>query len=120
MHLESKIMINEALKEVFADAAIEVLNRALKADPEAVQALIEYRHPCNNDMAHDPTIQCEEPISNTYRVGVLGLINGIIGVNERNWGLVCAVFEDGKIEKFIKSMEVACPAVRVEDTDATR
>nr|HIL76953.1 hypothetical protein [Rhodospirillales bacterium] len=58
--------------------AIEVLNEALKRDPLAITQLVNLRVDCNTQIVNHPTIQ-----SSIYhgitKVGVLGLINGVVG-----------------------------------------
>lgn len=78
------------------DQAVEVLNRALSADPKAMSDLVLSRVPCNLDLADDPTIQCGSPgddEANGYEVGLLGVINGILGRRPTGGGYVGAVLE---------------------------
>lgn len=60
---------------------VDSLNEAWAADPEALRQLLCYRVRCNDAFAGHPTIVCEEehPGAGTYRVGALGLINGVLG-----------------------------------------
>lgn len=69
------------------DQAIEVLNRALAADPEAIASLLACRVPCNNTLAADPTIQVN---GDDMSIGALGLINGLFGVQTDGWGYITA------------------------------
>ena len=73
---------------IFSDDAVSqallVLNRALAADPDAIRSLIFRRVPCNEALADDPTIQVcragdDESHPDTCAVGMLGIINGILG-----------------------------------------
>lgn len=91
--------------------AVAVLNRALEADPEAVTALVNTRVSCNEVLADDPTVQVglfEEGIEGgqvhrVYRLGPLGLINGLLGVDEDHWGYIYAegdITEPELIERF--------------------
>ena len=83
-----KQVMHGALKGMFdlfstarLDMAINALNRALAADPEAMKALIEYRVPCNEALAKDPTIQVVPlPDQPGYQVGLLGIVNGMLGI----------------------------------------
>ena len=82
-----------------------MLNRALEKDPRAIMDLIEYRIPCEPVLAEDPTIQVtgeESSIGtedgdvvyrNDYKIGLLGLLNGLFGVDEEGWGFIAAVFD---------------------------
>ncbi len=81
------------------ELVIEVLNRAIKSDPEAMHKLIEGRVPCNQTLADDETIQVSmhDPktgqVTDSFEVGILGLINGFFGTDERGWGCIAAVYE---------------------------
>ena len=76
---------------------VEVLNRALEADPEAIRALFNQRTPCNQQLADDPTIQVGDPGEFAScmgtSIGLLGLINGFFGVDEdTGYGAIAAHF----------------------------
>jgi len=104
----------------FALQAVEVLNRALGEDHEAIAELFNKRVPCNEALAKDSTIQVLQHRSDSYvrdmlfngydaggyTLGVLGLINGIIGIQPDGWGYLCAIYNidcpnDGPIEGFL-------------------
>jgi len=74
------------------DTVINVLNRALKADPGAVREVFAHRTPCNKDLAHDPTVQVLQCCDGDLTVGALGLINGI--VEEMTGERVVAIYDD--------------------------
>lgn len=88
-----------------ADHVVEVLNRALKASPEALHELMEYRVPCTAELRNDPTVRVIHELGKEPVVGLLGLINGIVGVAPDKWGYVVACYEDdkegGKLFKFL-------------------
>lgn len=82
------------------DHFIYVLNRALQSDPDAIQNLINHRVKCNTVLAEDPTIQIGLQ-DDEYVVGMLGIINGLLGVDENSCGFISAVFDDdGNLIKF--------------------
>lgn len=58
--------------------AIAVLNDALERDPRAVTQLVNLKVDCNRDLVAHPTIQ-STVYEGTAKLGVLGLINGLIG-----------------------------------------
>jgi hypothetical protein len=58
--------------------AIEVLNEALKRDPLAITQLVNLRVDCNTQLVNHPTIQ-SSIYHGVTKVGVLGLINGVVG-----------------------------------------
>jgi hypothetical protein len=79
---------------------VTLLQEMLKADPEATKRLIAERVQCNATLADHPTIQVhvEHGVSS---VGLLGIMNGLCGVNEAgNGGIVVAEDEMGKIVGF--------------------
>ena len=84
------------------EQTIEVLNRAIKADPEAMTKLFTQRVPVNRALAQDETIQVlagqgEAPST----MSLLGILNGIFGVDGHGWGAIAGVFEhDGSLVKF--------------------
>lgn len=87
------------------DRATEVLNRALKKDPEAIVNLINYRFECNYELAEDPTIQVLNNDGN-YKVGLLGIINGILGVDEDGYGPISLILNNNNeligFERYVK------------------
>jgi len=78
--------------------ALIVLNSMVKADPDAARAFIEQRVPCNVALAEHPTIQVvpeygpDEELRGGH-VGLLGVLNGIFGVDEKGWGPFTAHFD---------------------------
>ena len=91
-------------KPELADLLIERLNEILKHDPNAVAALIETRVPCSQAMTDHPTVQVHADGTNPPRLGVLGLINGIVGAQRNGLGFICAVYDDdGKLLRFSRT-----------------
>lgn len=74
---------------------VEVLNRIHEKDPIVLPTLINYRVPCNEELAADPTVQVGRT-KDGWEVGFLGIINGICGVNAEDIGYIAAYFEKGK------------------------
>lgn len=64
------------------DQAIEVLNLAIKADPVALQSLCQVRVRANEALQNHPTIQ----IGKDDTLSVIGLINGLFGVDSNGNG----------------------------------
>lgn len=58
------------------DCIVRILNEALEADPEAIQALHLHKVSCNERIANHPTIQVS--CKGTNRLRILGLINGFV------------------------------------------
>jgi len=87
------------------DRAIQVLNRALAASPNSIRFLVENRTVCTESLADDPTIQCAED-EGSWFVGMLGIINGILGVDRNSgYGPIQAMFDakTGNILRFERS-----------------
>lgn len=76
--------------------AVTLLNEATHADRETMQELIEHRIVCNLDLAYHPTIQ----VNDKLEVGLLGIINGIFGLNASLEGYVRAVYQDDILVRF--------------------
>jgi hypothetical protein len=76
-----------------AARVVAFLNELLECDRPAVAALIANRIPCNARLANHPSVQVAAQHGG-YHVGLLGILNGLCGVREDNYGLIAAVFED--------------------------
>jgi len=95
--------------DISVDHAVEVLNEALKADAEVISRLVNQRLPCNDVLANHPTIQVAPHVVKegdfayaNYEVGLLGIINGLFGVDDKGWGFIAARFKDGRLDGFEK------------------
>lgn len=87
------------------ETAIKILNEATKLDPAAMQELIDKRTFCNVDIANHKTIQVMVIGEDCYKVGLLGIINGIFGADFRGFGYISAIFENGKLTGFQRTAE---------------
>lgn len=89
-------MIRESIT---IDDAIAVLNDALRCDGNAMHKLTGYHVPCLPELAQHPTIQvasnnlCDVGIHHPG-VGMLGVINGMFGIDEDSRGPICAKYDD--------------------------
>jgi hypothetical protein len=82
-----------------AQKVVDVLNRALKADPDAINDLFQYRVVCNSKLGEDPIIQVRyHRKSDGSSISALGLINGILGTDEDGRGFIEAVIDVGTKE----------------------
>ena len=87
------------MEPVSVDKAIDVLNRIHSADPSVLSNLIFSRVPCNEELANDPSVQVGvvpkkyELDDELWEVGLLGIINGIFGVDEDGYGYIAANFD---------------------------
>lgn len=86
------------------DTAIEVLNRIHAADPEVLPVLIAQRVKCNEAVAADPTVQVHwHEGYKCWQVGLLGILNGIYGIQEGGGGYIGAHYDDdGILVEFIR------------------
>lgn len=85
-------------QEQLADLVIDRLNEIAKHDPEAIAKLIGQRVPCNDELADHPTVQVHQELGMT-RVGMLGILNGIVGAIDKEgdlkgYGYIAAVYDD--------------------------
>lgn len=105
--------LGENLRRALAKTIVDVLNDALKKDPDAISKLFSRRVEVNETLARHPTIQVRKhsgskdstcpdcglesehdseciragtipPYRDTYVMGLLGLINGVVGANRYN------------------------------------
>ena len=85
--------------EVTVSQVVELLNQALKIDSIAITNLVRTRVVCNRGLANHQTIQVglapgcdpeDNPKDHEYEVGLLGLINGLFGIDEKQWGAIAA------------------------------
>ena len=73
--------------------AVAVLNRALAADKDAMRRLSDFRVMCNDELADDPTIQVRKEESGNCSVGLIGILNGIFGIQDNNYGYLAGSYE---------------------------
>lgn len=80
------------LKEnVTIDEVISLLNDALEKDSEAIHNLATTRISCNDVLADHPTIQVGK-FDGEYKVGMIGILNGIFGTTEDGYGAIAGDF----------------------------
>ncbi len=82
--------------------AISFLNEILDLNPNLIQKLINDRFPCNQSICDHPTIQVHAPISTKGqqpRVGLLGILNGLFGIDQNHFGGITACGDIDKIKK---------------------
>jgi len=88
------------------DQTLSILNGALEKDPVAISELfLKARVRCNEALADHPTIQVRSiqvGLMTECSLGVLGLINGLFGVDERGWGPITMVVTDESPHSVIK------------------
>lgn len=107
------------MNTITADDAVAFLNHLLELDPSAVAAIFKHRVRCNEALAAHPSVQvragslkgdadartgAEKLAIDEYDVSILGVLNGLFGVDERGWGFIAAQYEDdGTISRFVRT-----------------
>jgi hypothetical protein len=94
--------------------AVDLLNEALQLDGDAMTKLVGQRVECNRALADHPTIQSghpdifigEDDPCEIHCVGLLGIINGLFGIDENGYGAIAAHIDEGKIIKFTLFKEI--------------
>lgn len=76
-----------------AQQIVDYLNDLLERDTPAIAALVANRVPCNAALADHPTCQVSMQHGG-FHVGILGLLNGLCGVDDLLGGCITAVFEE--------------------------
>lgn len=87
---------SEEQKRKIALETIELLNELLELDHDAIEDLLGHRTRCSHGLAWHNTVQVEEAEGTppTHTVGMLGILNGLVGIRKDRWGYITAVFDD--------------------------
>lgn len=91
-------MIKESIT---LDEVIEALNSMLACDNKAIQSMVMDRVRCNEALADHPSAQVAGD-SGYYSIGLLGVINGLFGVDEWGRGPIALVAIDNTIMFFTR------------------
>lgn len=87
-------------KQIKPKEVIVYLNNLLKIDRLAIEILFNIRVLCNGRLAKHPTVQVGK-FSSRYAVGIVGIINGMFGVDGNEWGCIAIdLSKNNKIKKF--------------------
>lgn len=89
---------------------IAFLNSLVKIDKDAISNLINYKVPCNDLLSKHETVQVASdengPGETGCKVGLLGILNGLCGIDENSYGFIVAeIDEDNKVIRFIHSKD---------------
>ena len=79
--------------------ALRILNEALDRDAVSITHLVNTRIPCDERLSKHGTIQTRV-LNGPHMVGVLGVINGILGYKQGGIGAEGEV--DGRTGKFVR------------------
>lgn len=77
-----------------AEKVVVLLNEIHAADPAALAALVAARVPCNSALADHPSVQVGQTDDGGFEVGIMGVLNGLCGVDQQGRGAVAVVLED--------------------------
>lgn len=84
--------------EGLPDAIVKLLQEMWDADPEATQDLLCIHTECNQKLQDHPTVQVAEAVGDDGKkyigVGLLGVLNGLCGVDKRGYGPVQVICND--------------------------
>ena len=81
-------------EQISLDDVIQLLNGLVHADQNGITCLVEQRVPCNDKLGRHPTVQTSTDEEGHLVFGLLGILNGVFGVDDEGWGPIMAVFED--------------------------
>lgn len=70
--------MNAKMRRELPQHLVQVMNRLLALDPDAVRELVDHRVECNEAMATDQTIPVQH-VQGVDRVGLLGVLNAVLG-----------------------------------------
>lgn len=71
---------------------IDLLNGAFAMDSYAMHSLVMARVVCNETLADHPTIQVGK-FGEDYKVGLIGVLNGVFGMAEDGFGAIAGDFD---------------------------
>lgn len=87
-------------ESVTIQETVDFLNSLIKIDSSVITKLFDMRINCNEDMANHKTVQVSNFGIHYFKVGMIGILNGLFGIDEHGWGHIAANYEDGKIINF--------------------
>jgi len=79
---------------------VKFLNELVELDPVAINAIFSMHIGCTKAMADHPTVQVGVLAQDYFTVGLIGILNGLFGADEYQWGHISADIDDGKITGF--------------------
>ncbi len=98
-----------AERVVSVDDAIAFLNELIELDHHAISCLVTTHCICNKHLAEHPTTQVKK-ISDGHTVGMLGILNGLFGTDERGIGYITCVYdENNKLIEAIRTDRSSYP-----------
>jgi hypothetical protein len=100
VHLQMESLMQDGAKLMeLQNRILKMMNQLLGADRKAIQDLIEYRRPVNDEIEKldDNDVILLEDETGKLFLGVLGILNGILGPENK----IVGVYSDaGELEEF--------------------
>ena len=88
-------------KSIKIEEVIEFFNELLKIDPIAINSIFGIRVPCNKELANHESVQVgSREGKDWFTVSTIGILNGLFGIDEYNWGHLSIEYENYQIKKF--------------------
>ena len=87
-------------EKVSIEETVNFLNELLKIDSIAITALFSMRIGCNEALADHETVQVLVSNGTYFQVGIVGILNGLFGIDEYGWGHISIDYDDDKITGF--------------------
>lgn len=81
------------------DDVVVLLNELLELDRSAITKLCDTRIECNKNMAIHQSLQVRHE-DGLYKVGLIGVLNGIFGRSPKGKGFIIAKYCNGSISHF--------------------
>ncbi|MGO0058645.1 hypothetical protein ACTID9_01025 [Brevibacillus fluminis] len=89
-----------SIKETISvDEVVQLLNQLSIEDKTAMENLICARVECNEAVANHPTVQVSQ---DAFKVGMLGVLNGLFGVAQDGFGAIAADFDENGLKGFVR------------------
>lgn len=82
------------------EQTIDMLNELVNLDRNAVLNLIINRVPCNQGIADHYSVQIQREDDGSFSVGLMGVINGLFGINAYGAGNIRYVLQNGELIRF--------------------
>jgi len=107
----------EEEKQLLATELCETLNDLVRTDPEVMHALLETREVCNEAMVNHPTAQVSVQDGQFPQLGLLGILNGLVGVGSDGWGYIAGCYDDttNKLTGFLPTHDTRVKKSRAVD-----
>ncbi len=84
------------------DAAVTVLNEALRLSPDAICALVHHHVACTPGLVEHPTVQVRVPDAGVPSIGLLGIVNGILCRVQSDALVAAVVDQDSPAERVLR------------------